>query len=1495
MHNKYSPRSADSSSSGLQWLLWPALILAALLALLVSSIPLTVDQQFLFVLASLGLSLLVRPKNDLARYRVIVLVSISVIATGRYIYWRLTESLGWFDSSIDLSPLDYLFSFGLLAAEIYAWTVLFLGYIQTIWPLRRPSYPMSKDRSNWPSVDVVIPTYNEPLNVVAPSVLAAAKLDWPADKLNVYLLDDGCREEFRDFAAEAGVQYIERESSEGAKAGNINHALERVHAEYVAIFDCDHVPVRSFLTKTMGWFSRDPNLAIVQTPHLFFTPDPVERNLQIYHRVPPEGQLFYGLVQDGNDTWNASFFCGSCAVLRREAIDEIGGIATDTVTEDAHTSLLIQKNGWNTAYLNEPLAAGLATERLSHHIGQRMRWARGMIQVFRTDNPIIAKGLSMGQRLCYFNAMLHFFFGLPRLIFLTAPLAYLFFEAYVIQASAALIAVYALPHIFQAQVANSVMQGRYRHSFWADVYETMISAHLLAPTLGALINPTKGKFNVTDKGGIVDKDHFDWRSSKIVFLLLMLNLIGLLVAFVRLFWINTDEAGTVLINLAWTVYNSIILGAALSVAWEKRQRRDTPRIHREVPALLHTQDGRSIEVVSSDLSMTGASLQLPGNVQFSRDEKITVEFFDGDTGYRFKGTVKTPKTRHLGVLFDPMTPSKMSDLVYFSHGRDDSWDDWYNIWRPSKPLASFFEIVRFGVLGMFKALSGHSDDPENKIRPGISTAAWLAFVFLLVVGSYFVPELVRADEQAQTDSSMATKPVENPATQQSKSPQETTKDSILMSFKQLGIAEPIRLRGGNTQDTVWFSLRADQVAKSAQLTLQFQLAQQLLKDYQSLDIRLNNQFVGSIPIKADNVDLDLSEVFSIDPLFISDQNQLSFKLEPIEATFCEKLDFRAVTARISVDSQLEMTMHPLDLANDLNLFPIPFYDPHDDSKLVLPVVLTQKLSHSTAALKAAGILSSWFGGKTDYRGAEFPVLINQTPASHALVFATPESQFSFLPNLEISGPGVEIRSLPETDKEHIKLLIIKGRNEDELISAATTLVSGQQTLSGQDIAFTTPSQPPYRVPYDAPRWLNDQGKTYFSELAPPDGFDGYGISPDRIDINFRIAPDLYFWRKDEIPINIDYHYSDLPLEEESSLDISLGDEWLRSLEVKTTTRTLESLSAKDAQPLIKTIEKQNSLAIKKFHLAGLNTLSLFYNLELPEEAAQTCASLYTENMKTGIDPGSHFDLTGWIHFARMPDNAKIANSGFPFTRLADLSETTLILPNKPNPGEIGMMLDLLGKFSSSTGYPAFRITVAMPDQVADAENQDIIIIGSDERQPLLEDWQMHMPVVQNDAGQWQIRTFSFWEKAQLWWNGEQSHRLEKAEETLSSTDSNAIITTSFESPLTSKRTVLLMLASRSEDYSQISNALQSVDLISKFQHDLTLLGDGNINSYRLAPSYYTGHLSWLTWTRWYLANHIIALLLLFTAIVLVMSLILKILLKRRAEARFDFDLKPAKQ
>jgi cellulose synthase (UDP-forming) len=318
-------------------------ILAFLLFCLVISVPLDLTEQAIFASTTFAVALLLRRTKG--RVTTLAMMTLSISASSRYIWWRLTDTVGF------ENPVDAFFGFGLVAAELYAFSVLLIGYFQTIWPLGRRPVPLPADTALWPSVDVFIPTYNEPLEVVKQTVFSAMSLDWPADKLKVFVLDDGRRSDFRKFCEEVGVGYKIRGNNRHAKAGNINAALASTDGEYVAIFDCDHIPTRSFLQVCMGWFLKDSKMAMLQTPHVFFSPDPFEKNLDTFRRTPNEGELFYGVVQDGNDLWNASFFCGSCAIIKRAPLLEVGGVAIETVTEDAHTALKLHRKGYNTAYL----------------------------------------------------------------------------------------------------------------------------------------------------------------------------------------------------------------------------------------------------------------------------------------------------------------------------------------------------------------------------------------------------------------------------------------------------------------------------------------------------------------------------------------------------------------------------------------------------------------------------------------------------------------------------------------------------------------------------------------------------------------------------------------------------------------------------------------------------------------------------------------------------------------------------------------------------------------------------------------------------------------------------------------------------------------------------------------------------------------------------------------------------------------------------------------
>lgn len=656
---------------------------------------LTFNQQLTFALFSIVFAFSLNNARWKS-YGLIALFAISTTALIRYVVWRYNQTLAF------NTPLDNFLGTGLFLAESYIVIVVLIGYIQTIWPLKRDIIALPDDVEIWPTVDLFIPTYNEPLSVVKITMLAAQSIDWPKNKLNIYLLDDGKRDDFRDFCAEAQINYMSRDNNEHHKAGNLNLALGKTSGEFIAFFDCDHIPTRAFLQVTMGPFLKDPKLALVQTPHWFYSPDPFEKNLNIHGTVPNEGELFYGVVQKGNDLWNASFFCGSCAVIRRAPLMEVGGIAVETVTEDAHTSLKMSRKGYNTAFIGIPLAAGLATESFSRHIGQRIRWARGMAQIFRTDNPLLGRGLTIPQRLCYLNAMLHFFYGLPRIVLLTAPLGYLFFDAAIFNASALDVLVYALPAVILSNITNSAASGNHRHSFWSDVYESCLAWFLLIPVMLALISPKYGSFNVTTKGGVVEKEFFDWKFALPILILLALNISGIVVALVKLY-LGADAYGTLILNLFWVSINSVILAAGVNVAMEAKQIRNTPRVSSKLPATLILSNGKTIACNTTDFSSEGLGVALPEGHVLAEGEEVRISIARGYKEAVVPGIVCNSGS-NVGINFDALSLQQLRDITAVTFSVADMWIQKTGKAEPKTPLSSLGEIFFFSQLTFSRIL-----------------------------------------------------------------------------------------------------------------------------------------------------------------------------------------------------------------------------------------------------------------------------------------------------------------------------------------------------------------------------------------------------------------------------------------------------------------------------------------------------------------------------------------------------------------------------------------------------------------------------------------------------------------------------------------------------------------------------------------------------------------------------------------------------------------------
>lgn len=546
-----------------------------------------------------------QPTKKTSEYLHLFLIVLSVITTVRYLYYRVNYTLNFDDI------INGTFCFLLFSAELYAIITLVLAYFQTLKIKDRKPVDLSLyPQEQWPKVDIYIPTYNEDVEIVRKTTLCALAIDYPADKKHVYVLDDGRaekykarRQELRQMCEELGATMLTRDNNDHAKAGNINTAFKRTDGDLVLILDCDHMPVKHFLMHTVGFFF-NPNVAFVQTPHWFYNPDPFERNLLTGGKIPVGNELFYKVLQKGNDFWNAAFFCGSAAVIRKDYALQIGGIATETVTEDCHTAFRLHSLGYESIYYDKIMVAGLAPEKFSAYVGQQVRWARGMAQILRIENPLINPklNLTIPQRLCYFSATSHFFYGFPRLMYAIAPPLFLLFGINSVKGLGLETLFYALPHIFLSMQTNHIPYKHVRFSFWNEIFEFAMSFQAGIVTLLALINPKLGTFNVTDKGLSVTKRSFDFDSVRYLVIVGAIAAASLLAVPFWL-WLSPEDTQAVLINTFWCIFNLFLLLAAILVAFEQPQLRRAHRLPRKLTAVVHSFNqswtGKTVDVSES--------------------------------------------------------------------------------------------------------------------------------------------------------------------------------------------------------------------------------------------------------------------------------------------------------------------------------------------------------------------------------------------------------------------------------------------------------------------------------------------------------------------------------------------------------------------------------------------------------------------------------------------------------------------------------------------------------------------------------------------------------------------------------------------------------------------------------------------------------------------------------------------------------------------------------
>jgi cellulose synthase (UDP-forming) len=502
-----------------------------------------------------------------------VTAAILLTLAGRYVVWRTLTTLNF------STPANGAFSLLLLITEL-----LFIASsaIQMLLFVNVRDRSREADRYSAavlsgayrPNVDVLVPTYNEPAFVLRRTIVGCQAMDYGNKR--IYLLDDTRRPEIRQLALELGCEYITRPNNLHAKAGNLNHAIARTGGELIAVFDADFIPCKNFLTRTVGFF-RNRKTALVQTPQSFYNSDPIAHNLGMEDTLLPEEEMFYRQVEPFRDGSGSVVCSGTSFVMRRSALEAVGGFVTNSISEDYFTGIKLAAEGYSAVFLDEKLSAGLAAESISAHVAQRLRWARGTLQgLFIDSNPLTLKGLSPLQRLGHFDGLLYWFASLSRVVLLMMPLACAFFGVIPMRASVEEMLFYCLPYYLLQVTVFSWLNGRARPALLSDLYSLLLAFPVAITTLQVMLRPFAVGFRVTPKGMTKTGFTLNWNLAWPVAISFAVSAFALWGNLLLSLTIGNDpamaatssggdESRGVSIGFILSLYNLFMLGASLLV------------------------------------------------------------------------------------------------------------------------------------------------------------------------------------------------------------------------------------------------------------------------------------------------------------------------------------------------------------------------------------------------------------------------------------------------------------------------------------------------------------------------------------------------------------------------------------------------------------------------------------------------------------------------------------------------------------------------------------------------------------------------------------------------------------------------------------------------------------------------------------------------------------------------------------------------------------------
>lgn len=697
------------------------------------------------------------------------------------------------------------------------------------------------------------------------------------------------------------------------------------------------------------------------------------------------------------------------------------------------------------------------------------------------------------------------------------------------------------------------------------------------------------------------------------------------------------------------------------------------------------------------------------------------------------------------------------------------------------------------------------------------------------------------------------------------------------TLEELGAIGPIKLHSVDGRRDLFFSLRNDEVVTQARLRLQYGWSPALIPELSHLKVTLNDELMGTLPLPHENNVGQVSEV-RLDPAMFIDFNKLTLGLIAHYTRECEDPMHSTLWANVSNQSKLDMVIRHLRLPDDLAYLPAPFFDRLDNRKLVLPFVFPSKPGNEV--LHAAGVVASWFGGLASYRGTSFPVVVDSLPAGNSVVMVTGGAAPAGLELPPISGASLAVVTNPLNP--NAKLLVVMGRDAKELDMAAQALTLGKPSLTGRLVSINSMKEVPARKPYDAPNWIPTGRAVNFGELAKPGELRAEGLGADYLRVNFNVPPDLFYWKSDGVPVNLNYRYTVRPRPDRSSLNVNINNAFVNALPLKSVE---DAKVGKVKLPFLNNgkIAVRDEVLLPEEVMHGQNQLQFQYFFDYTKQGA--CKDVFLNNERGVIDQDSTIDFSSFPHYTALPNLGFFVNDGFPFTRMADLSKTAVIMPDNASTEDMVTYLNIMGRMGKVTGYPALRHTVTTAANVGENADKDLLVIGTAANQPLMKKWAANMhPMLKN--GLHSLTLPGVFDRLKSRWdNRDLEDAMKRAGDLVSKGEHGLAALVAFESPLKSGRSVVAFTGDTTEQISTLSAALSDSKYIASFHGDLVLQSGKRIESFQMGPTYYVGELPWLMAMRWHLSNQPLALVLLVGIVSLLVAVIAFRYLRRLSRQR----------